>query len=252
MRLRMGGLVVAVCFCLAISVAGQAQAPAAPDSPTIGGAAAANPQAAVPRLMKFSGVVLDAAGKPVTGALDVTFTLYARKPAAIRCGLKLRSVEADEQGRYTALIGAMHAEGLAHGSVHLGRSALAGRASGPRGGTEAARAAVERALRPEGRRCRDPGRQAGFGLHAVAFGQWHGRLGRAVRLRNQRPDRARAARISEISKKGSASRKSPCSALTSDGTAAANSIALFTTSCNVENSAISQSSGNVGIGATAP
>src|SRR5208282_5730895 len=43
-----------------------------------------------------------------------------------------------------------------------------------------------------------------------------------------------------------------CSSITSDGTATANQIAKFTSSCNIENSAIFESGGNVGIGNTAP
>jgi hypothetical protein len=32
---------------------------------------------AVPRLVKYSGTLADAAGKPLTGTLGVTFSLYA-------------------------------------------------------------------------------------------------------------------------------------------------------------------------------
>ncbi|HEV2349567.1 MAG TPA: hypothetical protein VG028_06940, partial [Terriglobia bacterium] len=41
-----------------------------------------------------------------------------------------------------------------------------------------------------------------------------------------------------------------CSSITSSGNATANSIAMFTTACNIESSVISQASGNVGIGTT--
>src|SRR5205814_209313 len=43
-----------------------------------------------------------------------------------------------------------------------------------------------------------------------------------------------------------------CSGLTSDGTALTNSIALFTSACNIESSVIWQASGNVGIGTPSP
>ena len=44
----------------------------------------------------------------------------------------------------------------------------------------------------------------------------------------------------------------PCPSVTSDGTATANSIALFTTNCNLEASAITQTSGNIGISGASP
>ncbi len=44
----------------------------------------------------------------------------------------------------------------------------------------------------------------------------------------------------------------PCSSVTSDGTATANSIAMFTTNCNLEASAITQTSGNIGISGASP
>jgi hypothetical protein len=44
----------------------------------------------------------------------------------------------------------------------------------------------------------------------------------------------------------------PCSAVTSDGTGTANELAKFTTPCNIQNSAIFEASGNVGIGTGTP
>ncbi|MGO9273230.1 MAG: tail fiber domain-containing protein, partial [Terriglobia bacterium] len=44
----------------------------------------------------------------------------------------------------------------------------------------------------------------------------------------------------------------PCSSVTSDGTATANSIVMFTTNCNLEASAITQTGGNIGISGASP
>ncbi len=44
----------------------------------------------------------------------------------------------------------------------------------------------------------------------------------------------------------------PCSSVTNDGTAAVNSVAKFTAACNIQSSAISEVSGNVGIGTASP
>jgi hypothetical protein len=50
----------------------------------------------------------------------------------------------------------------------------------------------------------------------------------------------------------SPSPQTACSGLSSDGTATVNQIAKFTSACNIENSAIFESGGNVGIGNTSP
>src|SRR5208282_4337057 len=64
-----------------------------------------------------------------------------------------------------------------------------------------------------------------------------------------------AAQSSNPTASGSASSPqpgAPCSSITSDGTATANSIAMFTTNCNLEASAITQTSGNIGISGASP
>ena len=62
--------------------------------------------------MKFSGVLRDATGKPISGPVEVTFALYAADAGGDPLWFETQSVQADEQGRYTSLIGVMHAEGL--------------------------------------------------------------------------------------------------------------------------------------------
>src|SRR5438034_11273258 len=129
--------VVAVDLCLlfAVGVSGQTQRPTGirpvdasptasrpvePDSPgTNSSTVVAGPQAKgaspgtiVPRWMKFSGVLHDAAGNPLTGAVDVTFSLYGTEAGGSPLWFETQSVQADELGRYTALLGAMHSEGL--------------------------------------------------------------------------------------------------------------------------------------------
>src|SRR6266567_6231041 len=128
--------VVAVDLCLlfAVGVSGQTQRPTGirpvdtsptasrpvgPDSPGTASTVAAGPQAngaspgtIVPRWMKFSGVLHDAAGKPLTGTVDVTFALYSTEAGGNPLWFETQTVQADDLGRYTALLGAMHTEGL--------------------------------------------------------------------------------------------------------------------------------------------
>src|SRR5579863_1746943 len=115
-RLNSSMMVIAVCLLLSVGVNGQTQKVAEPNSPattsTLGATASATPEAIVPRLMKFSGVVQDATGKPLSGAVEVTFALYATEAGGDALWFETQSVQADTQGRYTILLGAMHADGL--------------------------------------------------------------------------------------------------------------------------------------------
>src|SRR5579859_1260018 len=90
--------------------------PIEPDSPAADSGAAAGPQAnsqaIVPRLIKFSGVLRDILGHPMTGPLDVTFALYDKEAGGDPLWYETQTVQADQLGRYTALLGAMHTDGL--------------------------------------------------------------------------------------------------------------------------------------------
>src|SRR5579859_4276249 len=66
----------------------------------------------VPRLLSFSGAVKDAKGNPVTGAAEVTFSLYTFQEGGRPLWLETQKVQLDEQGRYTVLLGATQPEGL--------------------------------------------------------------------------------------------------------------------------------------------
>lgn len=88
------------------------QTAATPEAPAASAAGGSSSQAVVPRLMKFSGVLRDATGKPVTGPVDVTFALYSSDAGGDPLWFETQSVQADDEGRYTSLIGVMHTDGL--------------------------------------------------------------------------------------------------------------------------------------------
>ncbi len=69
-------------------------------------------QPVVPRLVKFNAALRDPAGKPVTGPVDVTFSLYREEAGGTPLWFETQTIEADAEGRYTVLLGAMHADGL--------------------------------------------------------------------------------------------------------------------------------------------
>jgi len=67
---------------------------------------------AVPRLVRFSGLVTDGTGKVQTGALGLTFALYQEQTGGAPLWVETQKVQLDDQGRYTVLLGATQAEGL--------------------------------------------------------------------------------------------------------------------------------------------
>jgi hypothetical protein len=66
----------------------------------------------VPHLIKFSGVVKDETGAPKTGVVGVTFTFYKDQQGGAPLWLETQNVQADANGRYTAMLGATKPDGL--------------------------------------------------------------------------------------------------------------------------------------------
>jgi hypothetical protein len=63
-------------------------------------------------LVKFSGVLTDLTGKPLSGAVEVTFNIYQNEADAEPLWQETQTVQADAAGHYTVLLGAMSAQGL--------------------------------------------------------------------------------------------------------------------------------------------
>jgi hypothetical protein len=68
--------------------------------------------ATVPRLIRFSGAVKDADGKPRMGVTGITFALYKDQEGGAALWTEVQNVQLDGNGRYTALLGASTAEGV--------------------------------------------------------------------------------------------------------------------------------------------
>jgi len=66
----------------------------------------------VPRLVQFSGAVTDASGKVATGAVAITFSLYALQEGGAPLWSETQTLALDSQGHYTALLGAASPDGL--------------------------------------------------------------------------------------------------------------------------------------------
>lgn len=68
--------------------------------------------AGVPRVVKFSGVLKDVEGKAIVGKTRVTFAIHSEQLGGEQLWQESREVLADEQGRYTVLLGSTKNDGL--------------------------------------------------------------------------------------------------------------------------------------------
>jgi hypothetical protein len=73
---------------------------------------AASASAQVPRLIRFSGIAKDATGKPLTGVLGVTFSLYKDQQAGTPLWMETQNVQPDSSGHYTVLLGSTKSTGV--------------------------------------------------------------------------------------------------------------------------------------------
>jgi len=69
-------------------------------------------ESAVPHVVKFSGVLLDAESKPLSGEVEVTFALYKQEADEEPLWTETQRVTADEKGSYTVLLGATQPTGM--------------------------------------------------------------------------------------------------------------------------------------------
>jgi len=82
-------------------------------SPAAGSGGTSSAEAAVPRLIKFSGRVLEARGEPLGSvAVRLTFAVYEEPTGGAALWAETQVVELDEQGHYSVLLGATRADGL--------------------------------------------------------------------------------------------------------------------------------------------
>jgi hypothetical protein len=221
------------------------------NSPAAALSAATSPGTIVPRLMKFSGALRDAAGKPLTGAVDVTFSLYNTEAGGEPLWFETQSVQADELGRYTALLGAMHADGLPVDLFTSGEVRWLGIQIGS-----------ETEQQPRVLLVSVP-----YALKAGDAETLGGKPASAYMLndsQNASTFSATSASVkgtspaagSEKTQKARASNTAPltaaCSSITSSVGGTVNAIPMFTSTCNMENSIVTRSGNNIGIGLASP
>ena len=198
-------------------------------------AAAYAQQPAVPRVTYFNGVITNAAGEPRTGTVGITFSLYEEQQGGAPLWSETQNVALDGAGRYTVLLGSATAAGLPLDLFASGKARWLGVAPQVAGLSEPPRILLVGV--PYALKAADAdtlgGLPASAFLSAAAVPPAGISTSRADTVADASPDTA-------------------CSKITSDGTAAANQIALFSSACNIEPSTIVESGGKVGIGTTAP
>ena len=212
----------------------------------------------VPPLIKFSGVITSQATQNLTGngasvrVLTATFSLYAFQEGGSPLWSESQSVQLDEQGRYVVLLGAASPEGLPLDLFTSGKALWLG---------------VQPQLSGAGELPRVLLAAVPYALKAVDSETLGGKPASAYALAGApttvevagiaAPSSASATSTSAggpANAAGSTSSPLPltaCTAVTSDGTATANTVAKFTAACNIQNSLIRDTGTGVAVGGTA-
>ncbi len=103
---------VALCLVWVSSLCGQ-QGGAPPSNAIAPSAnAGATEGSVVPRLINYSGVLKDSSGKVITGSVTLTLSLYAEQEGGPPLWSETQSVQLDDQGHYSLLLGATQPNGL--------------------------------------------------------------------------------------------------------------------------------------------
>src|SRR5580698_7822190 len=187
-------------------------------------------QAAVPRVTYFNGVLKNAAGNPQTGLTPIAFSLYENQEGGTALWSETQNLTLDDQGRYTALLGATQPDGLPLDVFASGKARWLGVAPQIEGAAEQPRVLLVGV--PYALKAADAdtlgGLPASAFLMAAGAAAVQPTAGGDLAPRTETASDAPAA---------------ACAGITSNGTAAANEIALFSGPCKIEPSVLYQSSG---------
>jgi hypothetical protein len=209
--------------------------------------------ATVPRLIRIRGAVRDEAGQALSGAIGITFALYADRNDETAVWKETQTVQLDSSGNYSALLGASNDEGLPQEVFSAGDARWLG--VRPEGQTEQPRILLL---------------SVAYALKAADTDMLGGKPASAFMLADSQSSSVSSAQAANGAQAGPAislravtsgsgiaalplAAATTCATITSDGTATANQISRFTTPCNIENSAIFESSsGSIGVGNISP
>jgi trimeric autotransporter adhesin len=227
MKLRVACVVVGF-LSLALSLAAQT-------------ASSASASAQVPPpLIQFSNVATDEGGSTLSGVVSITFSLYTAQQGGEPLWTETQNnVQLDSTGHYSVELGITKSNGIPTAIFTSGAALWLGAQI------------AEQAEQPRVLLVSVP-----YALKAADAETLGGRPASAYALAGAPDEPAGPSGQAEpgaaLAGRGAVAQPASNCDVTSNGLAAANTVALFTSPCNVESSAITQNStGNVGIGATA-
>ncbi len=195
---------------------------------------------AVPLLIRTRGTVNDAAGNALTGQIEITFAIYEEPSGDNPLWQEIQNVKLDSVGHYSVLLGAGDVAGIPLDIFVSGEARWLGvRANGQAEQPRVALLSVPYALKAG-----DADTLGGMPASAFALA--------GTQALSSQPSTASGNLPLPQGGSQTGPQLSSCSTVTSDGTGTANQLSKFTTPCNIENSAIFESGGNVGIGTTTP
>jgi hypothetical protein len=121
---RLWGLATLLFVCLALPISAQ--------QPVV-----TTMNAAVPPLLNFNGVLTDVNGKPLTGIVGVTFSLYQDQQGGSPLWLETQNIKPNSTGHYTVMLGSSTPQGVparifASGEAHWLGVQVQGQAEQPR------------------------------------------------------------------------------------------------------------------------
>ena len=209
-------------------------------------AASAAPSASaadVPRLIKFSGTLLDVQDRPMAGPVGVTFALHAQQTGGAALWLETQNVTPDANGVYSVLLGANSANGV---PAELFASAEA-RWLEVQVERQAEQPRVLLVSVPYALKAKDAetlgGKPASAFVTTETLASTGNSAGAAAAASSSTVSTALPSSQAQTTPKKAGSAAQPavaCTSVTSDGTAAVNSLALFSTACNVQGSLMTQ------------
>src|ERR1019366_7093461 len=191
---------------------------------------------AVPRLVKFSGALTDGGGKPLTGVVGVTFSLYQEQEGGAPIWMETQNVQAGGNGQYTILLGSTKNDGIPAEAFASGQRWLGVQAQG-------------HAERPRVLMTSVP-----YSLKAVDAETLGGLPASAFALTGTANRGTATGEVTESAAGSVKPAQQPAGATPGlTGTGTANYIPLWTSTTALGNSKLYQAaSGNVGLGTTAP
>ena len=205
-------------------------------------------QSTIPRLVNFSGIVKDAGGKARTGSAVLGFSLYEDQESRTPVWTETQTVQLDEQGHYTVQLGNATPDGLPLNLFLSGRALWLEVQQETEPGAEQPRILLVSV--PYALKAADAETLGGKPASAyVTLEQQAASPGAGTEAPAANPATP-TGMMRALAPGGNA--PTACSAVTSDGMAAVNSIALFTTPCNIEQSPLFGVSGKVGLGTANP